>query len=122
MRDEIARTRVSERDDIPGPFAGAVGYLSYEVARHFERLPRPEANGLGLPDFYFMIPRTLVIFDHVRSELEIVALPPEAGDADAAYDAASADHRGHPRRPRRHRSRRRTAIADASRCARRNPT
>lgn len=89
VRDEIARTRIADCDDIPGPFAGAVGYLSYEVARHFERLPRPEANGLGLPDFYFMIPRTLVIFDHVRSELEVVTLP-EDGDPDAAYDTASA--------------------------------
>ena len=75
LREEIARTRVSECDDIPGPFAGAVGFLSYEVARHFERLPRPEHNGIGLPDGYFMIPRTLVIFDHVRSEMEIVTLP-----------------------------------------------
>jgi len=89
VRDEIALTGLAECDDIPGPFAGAVGYLSYEVARHFERLPRPSNHGLGLPDFYFMIPRTLVIFDHVRSELEIVTLP-EAGDADAAYEAASA--------------------------------
>jgi anthranilate synthase component 1 len=87
VRDEIARTRIADCDDIPGPFAGAVGYISYELARHFEALPRPDKNGLGLPDFYFMIPRTLVIFDHVRSEMEIVTLP-EAGNADAAYDAA----------------------------------
>jgi anthranilate synthase component 1 len=89
VRDEIARTHVADCDDIPGPFAGAVGYISYELARHFEKLPRPEKNGLGLPDFYFMIPRTLVIFDHVRSEMEIVTLA-EAGDTDAAYDTAVA--------------------------------
>jgi len=88
VRDEIARTRISDADDIPGPFAGAVGYLSYEVARHFERLPRPDADALGLPDFYFMIPRTLVIFDHVRSEIEIVTLP-DAGPVDSAYDRAA---------------------------------
>jgi anthranilate synthase component 1 len=89
VRDEIARTPVFEDDGIPGPFAGAVGYISYEVARHFERLPRAQSDGLGLPGFFFMIPLTLVIFDHVRSEMEIVALPP-AGAADAAYDAACA--------------------------------
>ncbi len=89
IRDEIARTRVLDCDDIPGPFAGAVGYLSYEVARHFERLPRPDGQGLELPDFYFMIPRTLVIFDHVRSELEIVTLASGA-DAATAYDEAKA--------------------------------
>lgn len=89
VRDEIARTRVFDCDDIPGPFAGAVGYLSYEVAAHFERLPRPARNGLGLPDFHFMIPRTLVIFDHVQSEMEIVTLP-AGDDAAAAHDDARA--------------------------------
>jgi anthranilate synthase component 1 len=35
-----------------------------------------------------MIPRTLVIFDHVRSEMEIATLP-GTGDPAAAYDAAA---------------------------------
>ncbi|HEU4365000.1 MAG TPA: anthranilate synthase component I [Candidatus Krumholzibacteria bacterium] len=87
VRDEIARMPVFDDSTIPGPFAGAVGYISYEVARHFERLPAASGDGLGLPDYYFMIPRTLVIFDHVRSEMEIVAIPPE-GDPGLAYDAA----------------------------------
>ncbi len=86
VRDEIARLSLADDLDIPGPFAGAVGYLSYEVARHFERLPVAPGNGLGLPDYHFMIPRTLVIFDHVRSELEIVALP--SGEHGDAYDSA----------------------------------
>ncbi|HEX5133386.1 MAG TPA: anthranilate synthase component I [Candidatus Krumholzibacteria bacterium] len=89
IRDEIARIPALEDADIPGPFAGAVGYISYEVATHFERLPSATGDGLGLPDFYFMIPRTLVVFDHVRSEMEIVALPSGAG-ADA-YAAARAE-------------------------------
>jgi anthranilate synthase component 1 len=87
VRDEIARSPSLEDTDIPGPFAGAVGYISYEVARHFERVPRPANAGLGLPDFYFMIPRTLVIFDHVRSEMEVVATP-APGDPASAYDRA----------------------------------
>ena len=87
VRDEIARVPVLDDADIPGPFAGAVGYISYEVARHFERIPGAPGAGLGLPDYYFMIPQTLVIFDHVRSEIEIVALPP-AGAADYGWDAA----------------------------------
>jgi anthranilate synthase component 1 len=87
VRDEIARVPVLGDTDVPGPFAGAVGYLSYEVARHMERIPTAAQPGLGLPDYYFVIPRTLVIFDHVRSEMEIVALPPE-GSGEGAYDAA----------------------------------
>jgi anthranilate synthase component 1 len=89
VRDEIRRTPAMEGDDIPGPFAGAVGYISYDVARFFERLPLPDDVGLGLPGYYFMIPHALVVFDHVRSEMEVIVLP-ESGDADAAYDRAQA--------------------------------
>jgi anthranilate synthase component 1 len=96
VRDEIKRTPAIEDVDIPGPFAGAVGYLSYDVARFFERLPSVERDGLSLPDYYFMIPHTLVVFDHVRSEIELVVLPEVSftdighHDADAAYDRAHA--------------------------------
>ncbi len=88
VREEIERTPSIDDGEIPGPFGGAVGYLSYEVARHFERLQEAPHDGLGLPDYYFMIPRILVIFDHVRSEMEIVATP-TGGDA-AAYDRSRA--------------------------------
>jgi anthranilate synthase component 1 len=90
VRDEIARSPVADDGDIPGPYAGAVGYLSYEVARHFENIPAAPGDGLDLPDYYFMIPRTLVIFDHVRSEMEIVALPP-SGDPAGGYEKARSD-------------------------------
>jgi anthranilate synthase component 1 len=86
VREEIANIPALEDHDIPGPFAGAVGYISYEIAQHFERIPSANGDGLGLPDYDFMIPRTLVIFDHVRSEIEIVALPAE--DAEDAYQSA----------------------------------
>lgn len=87
VRDEIARTPAMDADDIPGPFAGAVGYISYDVAGFFERLPLPDDAGLKLPGYYFMIPHALVVFDHVRSEMEIVVLP-AAGEPGAAYDRA----------------------------------
>ncbi len=87
VRDEIRRTPSLDDDDIPGPFAGAVGYISYEIARFFENVPQSAGDGLGLPAYYFMIPNTLVVFDHVRSELEVMVLP--EGDDEGAYDRAS---------------------------------
>ena len=90
VRREIERTPEISDFDLPGPFAGAVGYLSYDIARYFERLPAPKESGLGLPDFSFLVPRTLVVFDHVRSEIEIVVLPPE-GAAEASYAEARAE-------------------------------
>src|SRR5476649_2231740 len=34
----------------PFPMAAGVGYLSYEAAARWERLPVPEANPIGLPE------------------------------------------------------------------------
>lgn len=87
IREEIGRMPSLTEFDLPGPFAGAVGYISYDVARYFERIPQPEDPGLDLPDYSFIMPTTIVVFDHVRSEIEIVVLPP-AGDPGTAYDTA----------------------------------
>ncbi len=92
VRDELERMPRVDGYDLPGPFAGAVGYIGYDVVRHFERVPQAERAGLGLPDGRFVVPTALVVFDHVRSEIEIVVLPDLEGNADAgsAYDAAAA--------------------------------
>ncbi|THF74533.1 anthranilate synthase component I family protein [Cohnella fermenti] len=55
--------------DIP-PFAGgAVGYLSYDVARSLERLPQLARDDLELPDYAFLLINEVWIVDHLRSEL-----------------------------------------------------
>ncbi len=74
-------------DDLPAPFAGAVGNIAYDAVRHFERVPLPSDGWLDdLPDYRFQIPTTLAVFDHVKSEIELLCLP--AGGDEAAYDAA----------------------------------
>ncbi len=79
-------------DDLPPFFGGAVGYLSYDLVRFFERLPETARDELNLPDLHLLVTDTLVIFDHVRHRLLVVAnarVPPES-DLDVAYDDAIA--------------------------------
>jgi anthranilate synthase component 1 len=78
--------------DLPRFFGGAVGYLGYDLVRFFERLPRTTGDELLLPDLHLLMTDTLVIFDHVRHRLLVVAnarLTPDS-DLDAAYDDAVA--------------------------------
>lgn len=73
------------------PFCGgAVGYLSYDLVRFFERLPEKSEDPLGLPDCQFIFTDTLLIFDHVKHKILAVANARVEGDADAAYDQAVA--------------------------------
>jgi len=88
VRAELASNAISPGEDLPGPFAGAVGYIGYDMARFFEQLPLPDDDPLGLPDYRFLFPGAMAVFDHVKSEIEILTLPPE-GPAEEAYAAAS---------------------------------
>ena len=72
-------------DGLPDFHGGAVGYMSYDEARFFETLPDKNPDPLALPDLYFYITDTLLIFDHVRNRLAIVSNAHVTGDADAAY-------------------------------------
>ncbi len=47
---------------------GAVGYVSYDAVRYWERLPKATADDTGLPDLQFGVYRDGVVFDHARRE------------------------------------------------------
>lgn len=78
---------------IPGFHGGAVGYLAYDCVRWFEpTIPPPPKDELGIPDLFFLLAGTALVFDHKRRRLKIVAnaFIGEAG-SEAAYDAAAAE-------------------------------
>jgi anthranilate synthase component I len=89
VRRELAASSTWAGDDLPGPFGGAVGFIAYDIVRYFERTPAPRPTGLELPDYQFIFPETLAVFDHVKCEIELLALPPE-DEPDRAYAAAVA--------------------------------
>lgn len=68
---------------------GALGYLAYESARYFERLPLPAHDPLDLPDAAFMDVDTVLIFDHVRHSIRIVSHVWLDRDPDVAYREAA---------------------------------
>jgi anthranilate synthase component 1 len=81
----IAMERLSQEPVAPLPglprfLGGAVGYLGYETARHFERLPLADGPPPGLPDSAFLLAENLVVFDHVRQRLQLLTLHRPAGE------------------------------------------
>ena len=76
---------------LPRFFGGAVGFLGYDVVRHFERLPERAPDELGLPDLCFALTDTVVVFDNLRGTLKVVASVDVGGkDPNKAYDEACA--------------------------------
>jgi anthranilate synthase component 1 len=54
-------------------YGGAVGFCGYELAGFFERLPPRKDGGPGKDEAVFLITDTLMIFDHLRQTIKIVA-------------------------------------------------
>ena len=72
-------------EGLPRLVGGAVGYMSYDIVRYFEDLPATASDDLDVPTTAFMLPDTLVIFDHAKHQLIVLA---NAHNADAGPDAA----------------------------------
>lgn len=85
LRAEITRYTAADLPGLPRFCGGAVGYLGYDVVRFFERLPETAEDVLGLPDAVFLLTDTLVVFDHARHRLIILANAHVKEDAEAAY-------------------------------------
>lgn len=56
-------------DGLPKFNGGAVGYLSYDMAKYFEELPNIAVDDLKVPDLYFMLMDKVWIYDHQEQEL-----------------------------------------------------
>jgi anthranilate synthase component 1 len=86
--------RASEAD-APPFIGGAVGFFGYDLVRTVEPLgePRggPEGDPLGLPDMALMLSDALVVFDHLKHTVTIIAnadLQAEP-DVERAYERAA---------------------------------
>jgi anthranilate synthase component 1 len=66
LRDELARYRPVEVPGLPRFIGGAVGFLGYDMVRHFEQLPTDKPDTIGAWDSYFMVTNSLLIFDAVK--------------------------------------------------------
>ena len=65
---------------VPFPLASGVGYLAYEAAARWERVPVPVADPLGMPEALFHLPAAVIVFDHLAQVARLVALEePEVG-------------------------------------------
>jgi len=73
LREIMLEYRPVQIPGLPRFCGGAVGYLSYDVVRQFERLPSQRKDILGLPLACFLLTDTLLVFDNVAQTIRIIA-------------------------------------------------
>jgi len=89
IEKEFSKFQLAPITGLPRFHGGMVGYLSYEVAGCFERLPSPDLDPLGLPEFVLMLADTLLVFDHLTHKIKIVSHVHLNDDVDTAYHQAT---------------------------------
>ena len=72
LRKLLARYKPVKNDKLPPFCGGAVGFMSYDTVRYYERIPDTKQDELGLPDCLIMIAETFIAFDHVRHRMLLV--------------------------------------------------
>jgi anthranilate synthase component 1 len=92
LRAALERLRSPAIPELAPLHAGAVGYLAYDIVRELERLPDQTDDDLQLPDALLVLPRSVVVFDHLGQRLALVAnvLVDRDTDLDDAYRTAAA--------------------------------
>ena len=70
---EVLRERLEELRpvalqglELPRFLGGAVGFVGYDWVRFVERIPDENPDECGMPDLWFVLPETVVVFDRVR--------------------------------------------------------
>jgi anthranilate synthase component I len=86
--DELARFSPAELPGLP-PFAGgAVGVFAYDLVRSVEPLGDPNPDPIGVPDLALMLTDTLVVFDHLKHTVTVIANVYAGDDLEASYRRA----------------------------------
>ena len=85
LEQEISRFKEIAVAGVPAFTGGAIGYVAYEAVRHFEpRVVPPEKDDLGIPEAIFLFCDSMVVFDHIRHTIKVVAHCRLDGDIDNA--------------------------------------
>ncbi len=91
LEELVDRYRSVNVSGLPRFTGGAVGYAAYDAVRYTEHLPNTPRDDRGLPDLSFSFFDRMVLFDHIRKTVLVVAqahLEPGA-DPRKAYQAAA---------------------------------
>ncbi|CAH1197196.1 anthranilate synthase component I [Paenibacillus sp. 2RAB27] len=73
--------------DLPRFTGGAVGFFGYDLLQYYEKLPAHQIDDLQMNDIQFMFCDQVIVFDHFKQQIKVIAnlhVPQFATDADIA--------------------------------------
>ncbi len=89
LEEMLADYRSPHVPGLPRFCGGAVGYAGYDSIRYVEHLPNAPQDDRKLPDLSFALYDRMVIFDHIRKTILVVAhAHVQPDDLQGSYDSA----------------------------------
>lgn len=76
---DVLKTLLTENDrglheEIPF-IGGVVGFVGYDVVRHYENIGRLPADELNIPDVHLMGFEEVIVYDHLQEKVLLIATP-----------------------------------------------
>jgi len=93
LAEVVGKKSVAPLLNLPAFVGGAVGYFSYDAVRYLERLPDAPPDDLNVPEAYFAVTDTLVVFDHLRHKVLVISLVDASSLRDVEGEGFSAAYR-----------------------------
>ena len=90
VEEIMAARKPAPVSGLPRFNGGVVGYFGYDLVRFMERLPATARTDLHVPDMVLMMADNLVVFDHVRHRIQVIANLRVEADLRGAYADAIA--------------------------------
>src|SRR3989339_1102862 len=74
LKSVLSENKILHNESLPRLSGGAIGYIAYDYVKNIEKIPDCGRKGLSLPELYFIFPKIIVVFDHLRQKLKIIRL------------------------------------------------
>ena len=85
ISQKLSETKIVPDSKLPKFNGGAVGFIGYDVIKHFENVPEHKKGNLDIPESVFMFSDTILVFDHVEHKILILSLAKFGNDMDHSY-------------------------------------
>ena len=93
LAEIVGKKSVAPLPNLPAFVGGAVGYFSYDAVRYLEKLPDAPPDDLNVPEAYFAVTDTLIVFDHLRHKVLVISLLDASNLRDAEGEGFAAAYR-----------------------------
>lgn len=72
LKEHLSSFRSAPHDSLPPFTGGAIGFFGYDLLQYYEKLPTHQIDDLHMDDIQFMFCDQVIVFDHLKQQIQVV--------------------------------------------------